>query len=674
MSNKIKNVNNFNSSQLFNVSNVQYNSQSIINNSNVNGKSRNNLSDIETIDVSSKYNVNELKKYSTTGYSDSDNIYMNQFQRIMVDLQNKLSADEYMIYCKYFEGKKVSELIDEDGNLKILDNNDRVKSIINEFGIDLNVSDVINKINKNIRPDDVNKWLSFKTSDGKLAISQEVLNCKIYEIARSDSGYDYTILIDENGNPILINSSTNPNDLEDIAAIAYALSKQLIGEGADELADELFGILSNIEGVEIDNKVIKDFYESLNNKDINNFEALESYYLNQIDDSQKAIEKCIEIAKQNGSKAILNGYSLGGGLLLSSYSKLCIDNPELEEYILGVSAFNPFISVAEQYNEKYDLIDYVAKSDKVIIYSGEEDFVSIFNNSVEKLLERFVFLKTEEIDEEVSNITDFLGFIIGGKSNHGFAPIVADIFDENGNIIQEGKFHAISRTVANVDGNPSFSDFFAEPIDGYINSYSNLIEQVSSSFLKKVIDIPEFNIKEMLSFNFSHKPNYSSIFSNLFQVADVKVPDGAKGELVDSLLDYVKYNVGEYKYDELVGILADGMWGIIKETADSKKWYEKYAVSWFGDEELFKETMIDFFMEEDNKVFLLSMITQLIKQDKTAYNDVLDCLINKIDELYENKIIDKYDNAVPIYAEISVSINREIKKSFLKELKKTLKL
>ena len=89
------------------------------------------------------------------------------------------------------------------------------------------------------------------------------------------------------------------------------------------------------------------------------------------------------------------------------------------------------------------LIDYLANSNKVRIYSGEEDYISTFNNCVYDLRERFTFIKTEDLKRgQVQDITQIYSIILGDKANHGFKGIEFDAIDENGNEVVIDSYHS----------------------------------------------------------------------------------------------------------------------------------------------------------------------------------------------------------------------------------------
>ena len=60
---------------------------------------------------------NRVAGLSANNYSDKDNIYINKLSDLMTGIQNKLGPEEYAIFSQYITGMKLSDIIDEEGNV-----------------------------------------------------------------------------------------------------------------------------------------------------------------------------------------------------------------------------------------------------------------------------------------------------------------------------------------------------------------------------------------------------------------------------------------------------------------------------------------------------------------------------------------------------------------------------
>ena len=63
------------------------------------------------------------------------------------------------------------------------------------------------------------------------------------------------------------------------------------------------------------------------------------------------IEKYAQKAASENTVVNYYGYSLGGGITLTTYAKLLSTNPELMSNVNSVNVYNPYIQFMEGYND-----------------------------------------------------------------------------------------------------------------------------------------------------------------------------------------------------------------------------------------------------------------------------------------------------------------------------------
>lgn len=591
----------------------------------------------------SNSHINRVSGLSTNSYSDTDNIFINKLSDMMTGVQNALGPEHYEIFSQYITGMKLADLIDEEGNILPLTDKSKLQEILTSKGITIPADEYLHDINKKLENCKIDL----------VKLSPDILDSTVTEVVSSDYGYDAIVLKNTAGNYLIVNSCTNAESTNDIYAIAYALAKQVVGDGELlELAIEQ--ILPAINNSGINNS---DYYLDL----INNggVEYLEEVYKGQLQANIDLINKYADKAEKEGNKLELNGYSLGGGIQLTAYSIACRDNPDLEKYIQSVSVFNPFISFVEQNpvntgdekkgfietwkdlfsgknNKDNCLIDYLANSNKVRIYSGEEDYISTFNNCVYDLRERFTFIKTEDLKRgQVQDITQIYSIILGDKANHGFKGIEFDAIDENGNIKEEGSYVSISDSMASAIGND--------------NHLYRLFQKTKEIF--------GFESEED-----KYKVDYSSIIYqtiNLAHLEDLFKDTPEAAPIIDELSDYLKDNVGDYTYDGIVDAIVDGAWDVVGDTIDSEvpkmvrgedtwvpNFIEDKVEGWVGDagtslahrykdKDAFEDAFGGFLKSDENKEYVLSLLSNLKNGDYVkAYRNVK-TLMSNLEEQFE---------------------------------------
>lgn len=492
------------------------------------------------------YNPNQPSKVSSkfnqNGNSDIDTIYINNLSTITNEIQNNFTnEDDYLIYCKYLEGKKLGDLFNEDykhNNITISTkpsdyNNNYIESIMEENNINDNAYDVILRINKAL-----SKFNKSSDLDNFSKLSENMLNAEIVEVCHTDSGYDSFVLKDVSGNYMIINSCTNDKSLKDILAISYPICKYLTG--SDDFIQIVFDYLVN--NADLTN-VSQDYFSILESFDSNH-----NLYQEQVNDNLEVIEKYCNKAKSDGVKVDLYGYSLGGGIQETAYAKLIDSNNDIQKYIQSISVYNPFTLCAEEYQDNF--IDLLANDKKLCIYSAQQDVVSTFNDSVEALLNKTVYLKADDIEaNSVNGIGDVGGVIIGSNSNHGFAPLDKSAFDENGNISDVGEFISINTSIKNATGKKDDMKRIA-PFNK-LTPPTGAISFIHTNHLK-------------------YKPDYQDIFNDIFNSKGVqnsldKIESKEIKQLINNLVDYFGNNFGQIEYEEIASILSDSIADIISD-------------------------------------------------------------------------------------------------------------
>ena len=596
---------------------------------------QNNSTDVEFFDIDP---VTSDTGFSNTEYNDEDNINVNQLSKIMVEFQNALTGDGenrtyYDMYSELVKGKRLGDIIDGNGHVRdssSFSDEDlaKIEELIMQKGLDISVEDYLKFFDKCVTECSKEGEASVTLTH----ISDDMLNNVIEEVVSTDNSYDAFVLKNpDNGNYMIVNSCTNAKSTKDLLAIAYAMCMQLTG--SLDLIDYMLGyLLPSLDSEMLDAIKETDLYKELKSGDKNAAKKLEEIYQNELKDNQELIKKYIEKAKEEGTQVELQGYSLGGGIQLAAYSSLCVENPEYEDYISSVTVFNPYISFCEEnpmnLNEKTEggngseglLIDYLAHSDKLRIYSNEEDYVSTFNNSVGKLYDKYCFIQSQDLADhaKVDGVADIYGIVIGGGSNHGFGVIDYDSF-EDGNIHQQGRFYAIdesmvSTTEQDTEAFHIWSEFQDELNGGdfpYRIDYANIIEH----------SLGLEHIREMVSDN---GPEAEAFF--------------------DAVLNYIENNVGDYHYDDLADAIADGCWDAIMVGAKDKisdylgwvpmnvddKVFE--ALVNYSREDEFKQGIKDFLKEDENMDLLMDAIGATINNDKETARDYYNQLLDKLSD------------------------------------------
>lgn len=519
-----------------------------------------------------KATLSEDGPYSLNSYSDKDNIYLNKLSDIMTFTKNDLGKENYKIYVEYLKGKKLSEICMDDDTLHLITDEEAIKTILEKLHIEKDASEVIAEINAVLQ----NSHFAGST------LSEEMKNSTIMEIASTGSGYDAFVLKDADGNYVIVNSCTNETSVEDYAAIIYTLFQQISGD------EELFSMVFNniLPLFRNDDLSREDLFSELASKGTNYFKEINE---GQLRDNKELIEKYASLARDENVKLELNGYSLGGGIQLAAYSEACIEDPKLEEVIESVSVFNPFLSFAEQQKEEKKvytfeemrerkdhpyLIQYLANSDKVRIYSGEGDMVSTFNTSIDELKDKFVFLHAREIEKDsVKDIRQLPSIILGGGSNYIIDALDQNYFDEKGNVTEAGQYISVLDLVSNAADFPSL-----------------------------------FLLSNEYNTNYQYLMSFIMNFSGIQEQIDTLTDQNAKS-ILTSILNYLKNDIGSISYDGLTSSIANGCWEAIEENIDQQNFFMEGIANFFKDESVFQQAMFRFFHDEDTQNDVLTLIS-----------------------------------------------------------------
>lgn len=581
------NVNNINT-KIDTPTNIKnYNTKSLNNTQEI--KSLPNFSFLEEIGQNIQTEIFEFKKetskYVNTNLSDLDNIYTNKIINMTVSLQNDFNSNNkqfYEIYKEYFKGKKVSDTIDSNGRFKKINYDTKFIDIATKYPY-MKPKDIYDKMNEIIENNDL-----------KTILSKDIMNASIEEIVNTESGYDCIVLRTEDGKYMQINSSTNAKSIEDIATIAYSMSKYIFGN-TDLLKFLLEDLLknSNIEQS-------ADSFLKMINSDNNDLteEFCKSCYENQIKDNEEIMKKYVNKAISTGNRLILNGYSLGGGSQLTAYSKFCEENPNLKKYIQAVTVYNPFTLYCQEYNEKY--IDNLKNDNNVLIYSAEEDFVSIFNDSVEKLKDRTVYVQAESSEQnDIENILSIGSLITGGIGNHGFIHINTDSFDKDGNITQEGNFKSLQETLSKIEG--TYPKYKQVAIEKEYKPDFNII-------MPQLLDLDSLN-------------KYTTPIKNTFK--------------------YIRENFGEYNYEELTSHITDDIWNIVDEEIKNKDGALGWLANNFKNEYGFKQGFNKFFNDEEIKNEIIDTIGYKLNNLDENYKYNVEDLLVKLNNMIDTSVIGK---------------------------------
>ena len=545
----------------------------------------------------------QKSEYSNTQYTDWDNIFLNKFRNLMVDIQEnlgKLDDQYYMIYNEYFYGHALSDMLDNQNKLsEIPAIDDEFIRICEEHGVDPEAA--WQAINQTIR--------DYKEENGsEIAISDAMLDLVLIETVSTENGYDAMVLQMPNGDYIITNCCTDADSANDLIAIAYPMLKCLIGD------DSIIGFLFNSVLNKMDVGKILDIFE---NTDLSMDQVI-SIYTGQIDDNVALIEKYANEAQKNGDKIHLSGYSLGGGIQEAAYSEIMLNSnyADVADVIDSVTLYNPFSLYLEIYLNYYvcpkqdilleEAIDKIVGEDSnFLIYSAEEDAVSLFNNIVDYLVKNTRFIIARDVQSNsIESFGDLFDFIIGSGGNHGFAYIHdADnnSFDEFGNISELGKFTPISESVDNGMGLPN------DKVWNYTSNYSLNPELL-------IADVFNLAKLERMVTNLSYRTGYD--LRPAYKI----------------LKEYILNNVGHYSYESFANTIVDVCMAIVDEmfnhTFGIFSGPIKFISNVKGD---IREFLYDLLNDEAVKKNLIGATEAFLSDNNEALAEYLDFLLKKVE-------------------------------------------
>lgn len=438
----------------------------------------------------------------------------------------------------------------------------------------------------------------YETLPGKSRpLPEHILNFKITEIVRNESGYDAVVLQDQDGNYRICSAQTNPKCKEDLSVIAYSLMNYLFDEN---IAKYLYRMI-------VPNDSTDDFLKTLNEDDDTSktLNSEEEYYA-QINDCYNLMMKYTEKAKKENRTVDLSGFSLGGGITATAYGVLVERDPVSASYVDSIDLYNPFLLYISNYDQYYtteseswhpkisgdDIVNNLKDNEKLTIYSAEGDFVSTLHDYYDTLKDRFVFIKAKEInsklkegggntkeniDYSITNIKELYDLIIASGGNHGISAIYDDTFDENGMIKTKGEYQNINELIAKV----TQTDYTNE--ESNIPDLSFLLEAIFESI---IVENPE---------------------NALFEYT------GITGIDATDVVNYICENPRDFKTNEFLDIAID----TIKKWLDTDE-AKEYILSYKSDNNELLNYLLTYATENPDALNVI--IESIIKQLKKGEN------------------------------------------------------
>ncbi len=496
--------------------------------------------------------------YSNTNQTTYSNVYINQVSsNITNEAKNRLTEEDYKIYTKYLEGQTIKDIVGKNGQFSKINSEaelERLKKVFedNEMHLsDEEVKVIADRINKAL--DDPELQFTGIISD--IGMDENLLNTKFVEIVSDPSGYDAIVL--ENDEDIwVINSCTNSESTEDLAAIAFTILRQLAGN------DELYNYFSGlVDGSDISPDI----------KDIADFK---NYYNSQIGACRKLIEKYSDSDKQ----LRLGGYSLGGGIMLDSYAHELVKDPEKHKNTT-VTVYNPFIAYCEEdiLNLKNTLTQAIKLAgDNVVIYAAEGDVVSQFNCSTATLANNIVYIPgNEDNPVELKSIEELMSLITDPKSRHNFSAMDPDAFGATGILKDRGD----QITTNEIAGG-----------DVKTNNYSAIV----GTLLDEHVHIDDY--LEGLKGT-----------ENEFMIDSIKV-------IYNDLKDYAITHAGHYgsTYDEFIDALAPGLYKLAQTSSTNQYGIFGDAYNSTTSPEAFKIKLHEYFESPEGQEQLSNLLSHTL--------------------------------------------------------------
>ena len=525
-------------------------------------------------------NYAQYDTYSNTNQTTYSNVYINQVSsNITNEAKNRLSEEDYKTYTKYIEGLRIRDIVGENGQFDKIDSKeelDRLKKVFEDQEMHLSdeeVKKIADRINESL--DDKN--LKFTGIMSDIGMDENLLDTKFVEVVSDPSGYDAIVL--ENDEEVwVINSCTNSESAEDLAAIAFTILRQLSGD------DEMYNYFSNlIQGSDI-NENIKDIAE------------LEKYYNDQTEACKRLIEKY-----SKGDKQLrLAGYSLGGGIMLDSYAQELAENPDKYKDTT-VTVYNPFIAYCEEdsMNDENTLTKAIeVAGDNVVIYAAEGDVVSQFNCSTKKLKDHIVYIPgNEDNPVELQSIEELIKLISDPHSRHNFSGMDPDAFGATGILKDRGE----QITTNEIAGGEEKT-----------NSYSAIVK----TLLEEHVNVDKY-LEELKG------------TENEWMIEPIK-------EIFDNIKEYAINNAGHYRstYDEFIDALAPGLYALAQKKASEDHGALGDVYNSTTNQEDFTRLLKEYFMSEEGKQQLTNLLSHTLPN--SARDDVnMDNAVNDLSSIIE---------------------------------------
>ena len=545
--------------------------------------------------------------YSNTSHSDMENIYISRLRVFTEDLQNNCykHPEYYELLCKVINENNLT--------LAELNNVECISSLLVNEGVSKNDITEIRKIYsdtllKNPYYNDIG----------------EFKNYIVEEIVSEDSGYDAVVLKNpENGNISIENCCTNNKSLKDLSFIAYAMSKDLTG------GTSLLSTIGRFFNLVPEN--ITDGLASLNG------EECEKIYNGQINDSIKLIKKYSE-KLEPGAKLELYGYSLGGGCMATALADLMMkNNKDVLDKIDSVTLYNPFLLIAEEYNK--DAVNKLVQSDKLLIYSTQEDFVTEFNDIIGTLdqHDKVVYLNCEFL--EFNDVIDLMNAVTGGAGNHGFSKIKKyNDIDENGNLKTRYRRISLCDTALKTEGKTN------------VNNRQEAFKVLLNYLIKEKIGASDYS--ETINYATNDFFNYLYLYW---------------GDCDQEIKTMLGYSLSDALYYNIIYPTAKSQHSILIKLSGGEK-NSKHVQELLG-RYVLRDSICFLLNTEESYSIASNMIDSYLKGDLNGYYIYSTAFYDCLSEIYERE----YNELDGRYGIIDKHGIKTIKKQFLNTIKKQLK-
>ena len=499
--------------------------------------------------------------------SDKDKISINKFNRFLTnEMKNDLGrdSDEYTILCRYLEERRLGDVLDEDGKI-IISDYDIVRLFKEKHGTEPD------ETRKKELFDNIRKTID-KNAMGEF--SDALKDITIQEVVSDENGFD-AIVYEKDGEYWVANTCADGSTKEDDLLILY--SSLYANLGGDDFYNYISPILQNSD------KTIK--VGSLGEISYKEIAQAKEIYDAQRKASYDLINKYAEKGQIN-----LAGYSMGGGIQLDSYIRYVEANPDKANNV-HLDLYNPYIGFIEG-NSDYiaegkSLIDgkqtkikeIVEKyGDNIRIYCNEGDVVSQFNSVVDCFGDSVTYLVPDEsVPVKLEDFDgDVMALIVGNDKSdcrHGLDAVnYSETFDENGNIVKEGK----QVTLNEIAGGKYKS-----------NTVSTLISDAFSDELAWAKD-------KLANFEFK----------------DAEYAKDGVLKMYEDLVKYIKNNAGKISYEDMMEAISPGLRDVLIAGAKNQG-APGFIVDGVTDDAVNKE-LDKYFSDPKNQAKVKNMIGEML--------------------------------------------------------------